>query len=66
MVITTDDFRMLSEESAATQGLPDARIACVAHPIGATTEAGLRARAESIVDTCIALLTGRVADRKSG
>ena len=59
MVITTDEFQILSRESAATQRLPDARIASVAHPIGATSEDGLKERAEGAVDLCIALLTGQ-------
>lgn len=59
MVLTTDAFLALSETSAETQGVPDARIAVVAHPIGATPETELAQRAEGIVDKSIALLTGK-------
>ncbi|MAG30728.1 MAG: hypothetical protein CL908_07555 [Deltaproteobacteria bacterium] len=58
-MITTDEFLVLSRESAQTQGLADARIVSVPHPIGATTEEGLRQRAEGAADASIGLLTGR-------
>jgi len=58
-VVTTDEFETLSRESARTQGMPDARVVRVAHPIGATTEDGLRQRAEGAADVSIGLLTGQ-------
>ena len=41
---------------AGAQGLPDARIATVEHPIGGIGEAALLARAETLVDAVLALL----------
>ena len=38
--------------------LPDARIAVIAHPLGAITDAEVLARAEAVVDDVIALFTG--------
>ncbi len=55
MVVTTEAFLELTRESARTVGLPDARIAVVPHPIGATAEPVLLERAEAAVDALIEL-----------
>ena len=59
MVVATESFAGLAREEARAQGLPDARIAVVPHPIGGTRPAELRRRADAVVDTILALLTGR-------
>jgi len=55
-VIASVEFSALAREAARAQGLPDARIATVEHPIGGVGESVLLARAESLVDTVLALL----------
>ncbi len=55
-MVATHDFAALARESARAQGLPDARIATVEHPIGGVGNAQLLARAETLVDTVLALL----------
>ena len=58
MVIATDAFAALAREAARSQGLPDARIATVAHPIGGVNDEGLRGRADAAVDAVLGLLSG--------
>ena len=55
-MIATDAFFDLAREAAASQGLPDARILSVAHPIGGVADSALRARADVAVDALLALL----------
>lgn len=57
MVIATDAFATLAREAARSQGLPDARIVRVAHPIGGVGDAELRARAETAVDAALGVLS---------
>jgi hypothetical protein len=57
-VVATDEFAELAREAARSQGLPGARIATVAHPIGGTSEEILRGRADAAVDAVLVLLTG--------
>ena len=63
MLIATDEFAALARDAAHAQGLPDARIATVAHPIGGITDEALRGRADSAVDAVLALLTGAPEER---
>ena len=60
MVVATESFAALAREEAQAQGLPDARIAVVPHPIGGTRPAELRLRADAAVDSIVALFTGRL------
>ena len=63
MLIATDEFAALARVAARAQGLPDARIATVAHPIGGITDEALRGRAESAVDEVLTILTGAQEER---
>ena len=56
VVVATDAFETLAREAARTQGLPDARIATVGHPIGGIPEPELAARRSQLVDKLLALL----------
>jgi hypothetical protein len=58
VVIATDEFAGLAREAARAQGIPDARIATVAHPIGGISDEALTGRAEAAIDGVLALLTG--------
>ena len=57
-MVATEEFAELAREAARSQGLPAARIATVAHPIGGASEESLRGRADAAVDVVLALLTG--------
>lgn len=57
MAIATDAFLSLAREAARSQGLPDARIAAIEHPIGGVAESELDARAEAAIDAVLAHLT---------
>jgi len=59
VVVATASFAGLAREEAARQGLAEARIAVVPHPIGGVREAELLARADAAVDEIAALLCGR-------
>ena len=50
VVLATDKFADLARRSAVQSGLPDARIATVAHPIGGVADHELARRAEQAVD----------------
>jgi hypothetical protein len=63
VLIATDEFAALARDAGRAQGIPDARIAEVAHPIGGITDEALRGRAESAVDAVLALLTGPPEER---
>jgi hypothetical protein len=65
-VIATDEFEALAVEAARSQGLPDARMVTVAHPIGGVSDEGLRARAETAVDAVLGVLTGSKRDTGDG
>lgn len=57
-MVTTSKFRALTDQVAATMGLPDARIVEVAHPLGGTDEETVRAWADAVVEETLRLLTG--------
>lgn len=59
MVVATDRFAGLAREEASAQGLADARIAVVPHPIGGVARAALLERADASVDEVVALFSGR-------
>ena len=48
----------MAREAARAQGIPNARIATVAHPIGGISDEALTGRAETAIDGVLALLTG--------
>ena len=56
-MVATTEFAALARDAAQAQGLAEARIATVAHPIGGIDEAALLARAEKLADAVLALLT---------
>ena len=58
MVVATTAFEVLARTVASRAHLPDARIAVIEHPLGAISDAEVRARAEAVVDDVIALFTG--------
>ena len=58
MLVATESFAGLACEEALAQGLPDARIAVVPHPIGGVAEARLLERADAAVDEIVALFCG--------
>ena len=53
--MTTEAFEGLARQEAQRQGLPDARIASVTHPVGGISEAELDQRASAVVDSLIEL-----------
>ena len=57
-MIATHAFEGLAIESARSQGLPEARILSVAHPIGGVDDERLRRRAEAAVDGVLGVLAG--------
>ena len=59
MVVTTPHFAGLAREEASAQGLADARIAVVPHPIGGTPRTLLLERADAALDEIVALFCGR-------
>ncbi len=58
MIVTTTEFRSLTDQVAASLGLPDARIVEVDHPLGGTDEDTVRAWADAAVEETLRLLTG--------
>ena len=58
MVVTTTKFRALTDQVAASLGLPDARILEVGHPLGGTEETTILDWADAAVEETIRLLTG--------
>jgi hypothetical protein len=61
VLIATAEFAALAHEEARSQGLPDARVATVAHPIGGVSDVALRSRADAAVDAVLGLLSGASA-----
>ena len=57
--MATSAFERLAREEARAQGLPDARIAVVPHPLGGSSDEALLARADAAVDEVLALFSGR-------
>jgi hypothetical protein len=58
VVVTTTSFEPLTRQVAAAYGVPDARIAVVAHPLGGIGEGDVIERADSAVEAVLSLLTG--------
>jgi hypothetical protein len=58
VVVATGAFAGLAREEARAQGLAQARIAVVPHPIGGIAEARLLERADAAVDEILALFCG--------
>ena len=56
--MATSAFERLAREEARAQGLPDARIAVVPHPLGGSSDEALLARADAAVDAVLALFSG--------
>ncbi len=56
MVVATTAVEQLTRAVADREHVPDARIAVVAHPLGAISDADVDARAEQVVDDVLALL----------
>jgi hypothetical protein len=65
-VVATEEFANLAREAARSQGLPAARIATVAHPIGGASDESLREKADAAVDAVLALLTRAGSERRLG
>jgi hypothetical protein len=59
VVVATERFAGLAREEAGAQGLADARIAVVPHPIGGAPRAALLESADAAVDEIVALFGGR-------
>ncbi len=57
MVVTTSEFRTLTEQVATNLGMGDARIVEVAHPLGGIDVAAVEKRADSVVEEMIRTLT---------
>ena len=60
VVVTTREFRSLTEQVAASLGHPDLRILEVGHPLGGTKEETILQWADDGVEATIQLLTGAV------
>jgi hypothetical protein len=59
VLVATTAFAALARQVAAASGLPEARIAVVAHPLGGISEADVVARADEAVEGVLGLLTER-------
>jgi len=59
VVVATTAFAALAHQTADAYGLPGARIAVVAHPLGGITATEVTSRADEAVESVLALLTGR-------
>ena len=57
-MVATEEFAALARGEAAAQGMAEARIAVVPHPIGGVGDEVLRARADAAVDEIVALFGG--------
>tara|TARA_B100000945_G_scaffold68447_1_gene51656 strand:+ start:7510 stop:7722 length:213 start_codon:yes stop_codon:yes gene_type:complete len=60
VVVTTREFRSLTDQVAASLGHPDLRILEVGHPLGGTKEETILEWADDAVEATIQLLTGAV------
>ena len=58
VLVATTAFAALARQVAAASGLPAARIAVVAHPLGGIGEAAVTTRVDEAVEAVLALLTG--------
>ena len=61
MVITTQNFRELTQEVAASLGYANLRILTVGHPLGGTSQEVVREWADDAVEETINLLSGERA-----
>jgi hypothetical protein len=57
VIVTTTNFRALTDQVASSLGQPDARILQVPHPLGGTDEATVLAWADAAVEQAVQLLT---------
>jgi hypothetical protein len=55
VVLTTDAFALLTRESARNEGIEEARILTLSHPIGGESEEVLFAKADHALDALLAL-----------
>lgn len=59
MVVATERFHELARQSAEREGLPDARMVVVAHPVGGVSREELESRADAVTaDVIERLLRG--------
>ena len=58
VVLTTDAFASLARESACREGIEDARIVTLSHPIGGEPERALLAKADRALDALLAIASG--------
>ena len=58
VVVATTAFAALAHQTADAYGLPGARVAVVAHPLGGITDAEVTSRADDAVETVLGLLIG--------
>ena len=56
MVVTTTKFRALTDQVAASLGMPELRIVEVDHPLGGTPEATVQSWAPAAADAALELL----------
>lgn len=57
VVVTTEQFRRLTDQVATSLSRPDLRIVQTRHPIGGVDEDTARAWADEVVEDIIAVLT---------
>jgi hypothetical protein len=57
VVVATTAFVALARHAAASFGLPEARVAVIAHPLGTVAAGEVAARADAVVEETVALLT---------
>lgn len=62
----TDRFVATARAIAELNGMPDYPFAVIAHPIANNADAELRAKAETAVAQCVAILTRRALDAAEG
>ena len=58
MLLATEPFVPLAESQSESYGLPDARLAVIAHPLGGISAAEVEARADAVIDDVLLLLVG--------
>lgn len=56
MVVTTTKFRALTDQVAASLGMPELRIVEVDHPLGGTSESTVQSWAPAAADAALDLL----------
>jgi hypothetical protein len=59
VVVATAKFQELARQSGEQNGLADARIVAVAHPVGGTRAEELDQRADAALEEIVALFLGR-------